>query len=76
MTPLEIALAEQLITQGLQFWQSFQERKDKGLLTAADLTAAALKLDVDIAQLERDILAANKAADVGGPGSTPAVEPL
>lgn len=57
MTPAELALADELITQGLQFWANFQAQKAAGTLTQADLTAAAQKLDVDIAQLTSDIAA-------------------
>lgn len=61
MTPAELLLAEQLLTQGLAYWQNFQVQKAAGSLTAADLAAAAAKLDLDIDQLAADI-AAQKAA--------------
>lgn len=61
MTPVEIALADQLLTQGLAFWQSFQAQKAAGQLTRADLDAAALQLDADIMELEKNIRSAAAA---------------
>ncbi len=57
MTPAEIALADALLTQGLNYWAVFQAQKAAGTLTQADLDAAGKKLDVDIAQLAADIAA-------------------
>jgi len=60
MTPAEIALADELLTQGLTYWQNFQAQKTAGTLTKADLDAAAVKLDIDINQLAADIAAQTK----------------
>lgn len=51
MTPAELALAEALLSQGLQYWAAFQARKTAGALTMADLTDAGKKLDADIEAL-------------------------
>lgn len=57
MSPADIALAEELITQAAAYWASFEAQKNAGTLTQADLSAAAAKLDTDISTLAADIAA-------------------
>ena len=57
MTPVEIALADELLQQGLQYWTAFQAQKAAGTLTRDDLTKAAAMLNHDIDQLAADIAA-------------------
>jgi hypothetical protein len=59
MTAAEIALAEALLTQGLQFWASFQAKKASGTLTMTDVATVATQVGVDLATLAADIAAAN-----------------
>lgn len=57
MTDIELALADELLTQGLSYWAQYQASKTAGTLTVDDMAAAAKKLDVDIDQLAADIAA-------------------
>jgi len=63
MTPAEIAIANMLLTQGLQYWANFQSKKADGTLTREDLDDAGTKLDADIEQLRADIEAQMKQAE-------------
>lgn len=60
MTTAEVAIANMLLTQGLQYWASFQARKADGTLTKEDLDEAGRQLDADIEQLRADIEAQEK----------------
>lgn len=55
------ALADALLTQGLQFWADYQAKKAAGTLTLADLDAMQAKVEVDLNQLDLDIGAAASA---------------
>lgn len=48
-------IADQVLTTGLQFWADFQSKKATGMLTMADLEAAASKTNADLAKLKADV---------------------
>lgn len=55
ITATEALLADQLITQGLAYWQGMQAKQAAGDFTRADLDEAASKLNADIVALEAAI---------------------
>ena len=67
MTALELALAEEALTQGMAYWAAFQAKKSQGILTRDDLDAAKSKLDVDVDALVA-ARAEQKAREGGAPG--------
>lgn len=60
ITATEALLADQLIAQGLAYWQAMQVKQASGDFTRADLEEAAAKLNADIAALEAAIDAQSK----------------
>lgn len=61
MDPATLMLAETLLTQGLQYWMTFQQKKAAGVLTLDDVKQAAALVTSHLSQLEADIAALDHA---------------